>query len=146
MSNEIKEGKIIVKEKFETLKGMYEESLKNNQDIVTPSTIYTDKKEKTRDLIRLVKLFDGYNDGKSIGDTVAYVCENKEIIKDIKSNPRNKGLIHLRTVNQVINNYALDGLDLQSIIIDNISYEDYKKISSMYDGICNVFGIFKEEK
>ena len=146
MSNEIKEGKIIVKEKFETLKGMYEESLKNNQDIVTPSTIYTDKKEKTRDLIRLVKLFDGYNDGKSIGDTVAYVCENKEIIKDIKSNPRNKGLIHLRTVNQVINNYALDGLDLQSIVIDNISYEDYKKISSMYDGICNVFGIFKEEK
>lgn len=146
MSNEIKEGKIIVKEKFETLKGLYEESLKNNQDIVTPSTIYTDKKEKTRDLIRLVKLFDGYNDGKSIGDTVAYVCENKEIIKDIKSNPRNKGLIHLRTVNQVINNYALDGLDLQSIIIDNISYEDYKKISSMYDGICNVFGIFKEEK
>lgn len=146
MSNEIKEGKIVVKEKFETLKGMYEESLKNNQDIVTPSTIYTDKKEKTRDLIRLVKLFDGYNDGKSIGDTVAYVCENKEIIKDIKSNPRNKGLIHLRTVNQVINNYALDGLDLQSIIIDNISYEDYKKISSMYDGICNVFGIFKEEK
>ena len=146
MSNEIKEGKIIVKEKFETLKGLYEESLKNNQDIVTPSTIYTDKKEKTRDLIRLVKLFDGYNDGKSIGDTVAYVCENKEIIKDIKSNPRNKGLIHLRTVNQVINNYALDGLDLQSIVIDNISYEDYKKISSMYDGICNVFGIFKEEK
>ena len=146
MSNEIKEGKIVVKEKFETLKGMYEESLKNNQDIVTPSTIYTDKKEKTRDLIRLVKLFDGYNDGKSIGDTVAYVCENKEIIKDIKSNPRNKGLIHLRTVNQVINNYALDGLDLQSIVIDNISYEDYKKISSMYDGICNVFGIFKEEK
>lgn|SRR5699024_6312033 len=146
MSNEIKEGKIVVKEKFETLKGLYEESLKNNQDIVTPSTIYTDKKEKTRDLIRLVKLFDGYNDGKSIGDTVAYVCENKEIIKDIKSNPRNKGLIHLRTVNQVINNYALDGLDLQSIIIDNISYEDYKKISSMYDGICNVFGIFKEEK
>ena len=146
MSNEIKEGKIVVKEKFETLKGLYEESLKNNQDIVTPSTIYTDKKEKTRDLIRLVKLFDGYNDGKSIGDTVAYVCENKEIIKDIKSNPRNKGLIHLRTVNQVINNYALDGLDLQSIVIDNISYEDYKKISSMYDGICNVFGIFKEEK
>lgn len=146
MSNEIKEGKIVVKEKFETLKGLYEESLKNNQDIVTPSTIYTNKKEKTRDLIRLVKLFDGYNDGKSIGDTVAYVCENKEIIKDIKSNPRNKGLIHLRTVNQVINNYALDGLDLQSIIIDNISYEDYKKISSMYDGICNVFGIFKEEK
>ena len=146
MSNEIKEGKIVVKEKFETLKGLYEESLKNNQDIVTPSTIYTDKKEKTRDLIRLVKLFDGYNDGKSIGDTVAYVCENKEIIKDIKSNPRNKGLIHLRTVNQVINNYALDGLDLQSIIIDKLSYEDYKKISSMYDGICNVFGIFKEEK
>ena len=116
MSNEIKEGKIVVKEKFETLKGLYEESLKNNQDIVTPSTIYTDKKEKTRDLIRLVKLFDGYNDGKSIGDTVAYVCENKEIIKDIKSNPRNKGLIHLRTVNQVINNYALDGLGILSIL------------------------------
>lgn len=134
------------KEKFETLKAMYEESLGNNQDILIPSSIYTDKKEKTRNLIRLVKLFDGYNDGKSIGDTVAYVCENKEVIKDIKSNPRNKGLIYLRTVNQVINNYALDGLDLQSIIIDNISYEEYKKISSMYDGICNVFGIFKEEK
>ena len=134
------------KEKFETLKAMYEESLGNNQDILIPSSIYTDKKEKTRDLIRLVKLFDGYNDGKSIGDTVSYVCENKEVIKDIKSNPRNKGLIHLRTVNQVINNYALDGLDLQSIIIDNISYEEYKKISSMYDGICNVFGIFKEEE
>ena len=132
------------KEKFETLKSMYEESLGNNQDILIPSSIYTDKKEKTRDLIRLVKLFDGYNDGKSIGDTVAYVCENKEVIKDIKSNPRNKGLIHLRTVNQVINNYALDGLDLQSIIIDNISYEEYNKISSMYDGVCNVFGIFKE--
>lgn len=134
------------KEKFETLKAMYEESLGNNQDILIPSSIYTDKKEKTRNLIRLVKLFDGYNDVKSIGDTVAYVCENKEVIKDIKSNPRNKGLIYLRTVNQVINNYALDGLDLQSIIIDNISYEEYKKISSMYDGICNVFGIFKEEK
>ena len=136
----------MAKEKFDTLKAMYEESLGNNQDILIPSSIYTDKKEKTRDLIRLVKLFDGYNDGKSIGDTVAYVCENKEVIKDIKSNPRNKGLIHLRTVNQVINNYALDGLDLQSIIIDNISYEEYKKISSMYDGICNVFGIFKEEE
>lgn len=134
------------KERFETLKAMYEESLGNNQDILTPSSIYTDKKEKTRDLIRLVKLFDGYNDGKSIGDTVAYVCENKEVINDIKSNPRNKGLIHLRTVNQVINNYALDGLDLQSIIVDNISYEEYKKISSMYGEICNVFGIFKEER
>ena len=146
MTNEIKGGKIMEKEKFEKLKEMYEESLENNQDIIKPSTIYTDKKEKTRDLIRLVKLFDGYNDGKSTGDTVAYVCENKEIIKYIKSNPRNKGLIHLRTVKQVINSYALDGLDLQSIIIDNISYEDYKKISSMYGGICNVFGIFKEEK
>lgn len=134
------------KEKFETLKAMYEESLGNNQDILIPSSIYTDKKEKTRNLIRLVKLFDGYNDGKSIGDTVAYVCENKEVIKDIKSNPRNKGLIYLITVNQVINSYALDGLDLQSIIIDNISYEEYKKISSMYGGVCNVFGIFKEEK
>ena len=133
------------KGKFETLKAMYEDSLENNQDILIPSSIYTDKKEKTRDLIRLVKLFDGYNDGKSIGDTVAYVCENKEIIKGIKSNYRNKGLIHLRTVNQVINDYALDGIDLQSIIIDNISYEEYKKIASMYDGICNVFGIFKEE-
>lgn len=134
------------KEKFETLKAMYEESLSNNQDILIPSSIYPDKKEKTRDLIRLVKLFDGYNDGKSIGDTVAYVCENKEAIKIIKNNPRNKGLTYLRTVNQVINNYALDGIDLQAIIIDNISYEEYEKISSMYDGVCIVFGIFKEEK
>lgn len=133
------------KEKFETLKAMYEESLGNNQDILTPSSVYTNKKEKTRDLIRLVKLFDGYNDGKSIGDTVAYICETKDIIKDIKSNPRNKGLMYLRTVNQVINNYALDGVDLQSIIIDDISYEDYKKISSMYDGICIIFGIFKDD-
>lgn len=133
------------KEKFETLKAMYEESLGINQDILTPSSVYTDKKEKTRDLIRLVKLFDGYNDGKSIGDTVAYICETKDIIKDIKSNPRNKGLMYLKTVNQVINNYALDGVDLQSIIIDDISYEDYKKISSMYDGICIIFGIFKED-
>lgn len=134
------------KEKFETLKAMYEDLLDSNRDVIVTSPVYEDKEEQTKDLIRLVKLFDGYNDGKSIGDTVAYVCENKEIIKGIKSNYRNKGLIHLRTVNQVINNYALDGIDLQSIIIDNISYEEYKKIASMYDGICNVFGIFKEEK
>ena len=133
------------KEKFETLKAMYEDLLDSNRDVIVTSSVYEDKEEQTKDLIRLVKLFDGYNDGKSIGDTVAYVCKNKEVIKDIKNNPRNKGLIHLRTVNQVINNYALDGLDLQSIVIDNISYEEYKKISSMYDGICNVFGIFKEE-
>ena len=134
------------KEKFETLKAMYEDLLDSNRDVIVTSSVYEDKEEQTKDLIRLVKLFDGYNDGKSIGDTVAYVCENKEIIKGIKSNYRNKGLIHLRTVNQVINNYALDGIDLQSIIIDNISYEEYKKIASMYDGICNVFGIFKEEE
>lgn len=134
------------KENFETLKAMYEGSLESNRDVILTSSVYEDKEEQTKDLIRLVKLFDGYNDGKSIGDTVAYVCENKEVIKGIKSNHRNKGLIYLRTVNQVINNYALDGLDLQSIIIDNISYEEYKKISSIYDGICNVFGIFKEEK
>lgn len=133
------------KEKFETLKAMYEDLLDSNRDVIVTSSVYEDKEGQTKDLIRLVKLFDGYNDGKSIGDTVAYVCENKEIIKGIKSNYRNKGLIHLRTVNQVINNYALDGIDLQSIIIDNISYEEYKKIASMYDGICNVFGIFKEE-
>lgn len=137
------------KEKFETLKAMYEDLLDSNRDVIVTSSVYEDKEEQTKDLIRLVKLFDGYNDGyndgKSIGDTVAYVCENKEIIKGIKSNYRNKGLIHLRTVNQVINNYALDGIDLQSIIIDNISYEEYKKIASMYDEICNVFGIFKEE-
>lgn len=132
------------KGKFETLKEMYEDSLESNRDTVITS-IYEDKKEQTIDLIRLVKLFDGYNDSRSIGDTVAYVCENKEVIKDIKSNPRNKGLIHLRTINQVINNHVLDGLDLQSIIIDNISYEEYRKISSIYGEICNVFGIIKEE-
>lgn len=134
------------KAKFETLKAMYEESLENMQDVLTPSVIYADKKEKTKDLIRLVKLFDGYNDGKSIGDTVAYVCENKEVIKDIKSNPRNECLIHLRTANQVIRNNALDGLDLQSIIIDNISYDEYKKISSKYGELCIIFGVFKEDK
>lgn len=134
------------KEKFEKLKEMYEESLESNKDILIPSTKYEDRKEQTKDLIRLVKLFDGYNDGKSIGDTVAYVCENKEVIKDIKSNHRNKGLIHLRTVKQVIDNYALDGLDLQSIIIDDISYEEYEKVSNMYGELCNVFGIFKDKE
>lgn len=134
------------KGKFETLREMYEDLLDNNRDVIVTSSVYEDKEEQTKDLIRLVKLFDGYNDGKSIGDTVAYVCENKEVIEDIKSNPRNKGLIHLRTRNQVINNYALDGLDLQSIIIDNISYKEYKKISSMYSGLCNVFGIIRGGK